>query len=113
MTPHAESDAAAATVEFKAVPEFVAMGKEGRHKRVHRKVSATCAWAVLALEMMALDKAELVKRVGAAAEAEGTDGMMDELQAAIEDAEDLIDIMKRAQARLVIARSVMVMRRRH
>jgi hypothetical protein len=115
MTLYAENDTEAVTLEFKAVPEFVAMGKERRIEVVHAKVSAACGWSVLALEMLALDKNDLVERVIAAdlTTAGAVDGMMNELQAAIEAGEDLLDVMKWAQARLVIAFSVVAMRRRH
>jgi uncharacterized membrane protein YjfL (UPF0719 family) len=115
MTPHAENDAEAVTLEFKAVPEFVAMGKEERIASVHAKVSAACGWSVIALEMLALDKAELVESVIAAdCTTAGTiDGMMNELQAAIEAGDCLFDTMKWAQARLVVALSAVAMHRRH
>jgi hypothetical protein len=87
----------------KAVPEFVAMGYERRIEVVYAKASAACGWSVLALEMLALDKTDLVERVIAAdlTTAGAVNGMMNELQAAIEAGDCLVDTMKWAQARLV------------
>jgi hypothetical protein len=93
-----------AAFEFESVRCFRHMSKEGRHRRAHDLVDAIRPMAVLAAEVCALEKHELVKKVEEHHGEWGPFLMM--LAEAGKEAGALLDLLAAAEMRMAVALAI-------
>jgi len=93
-----------AAMEFEAVKEFRGLTRVRRLKKLHGIADDVRAMAVLASEILGLDKAELVEKINDKHETWGP--FLMQLAYAKDNAKLLMDILAAAEARMAVALAV-------
>lgn len=90
-----------AALEFAAVREFRKYSRNDRLRKAHGIVDSLRPITVIALEIIAMDKGELIRRVRKQYDTFGP--FLAELSQATDAASSLLDIVKSAECRLAVA----------
>jgi hypothetical protein len=93
-----------AAFEFGAIKEFRGLTKAERLRKTHSIADGVRAMAVLAAEIVAMDKPKLIAKVSEKYDVLGA--LLMEFAEAADDAKALLEIIQSAEARLAVALAV-------